>query len=271
MPFFWSVAIAASVAIHVGLSVQILTRLAEPAPAEPQPDGITGAIMFDLSEVIAAPSALEEDSLAEQETQEAPTVTESPEMVEAAKATQQPILNQIPYDVDDDSLKFGVAAPEPDAETEKVAEEIATERDPEQVDAESQVGAEDRQASVQSVAGIEVETETETAKAESEGLTAKQTETIREWQKSIVLLISGSKAYPEKARRDRVEGEVQIQFTLDRYGALMATEVAKSSGSVILDEAAVQTVTKLKKMPTPPNYLDGDEFTFVIPLRYSFR
>jgi len=271
MPLFWGIAIAASAALHVGLPVHFLSKTTEAEPAQQEPDGITGAIMFDLSDIIAAPSALQEDSVAQQEAVEAPTVTESPEIVEAAKAAEQPILNQIPYDVDDDSLKFGVAAPEPDAETEEVAEEIATERDPEQVDAESQVGAENRQAAEQSVAGIEAETEAESAKAESEGLTAEQTEEIREWQKSIVLLISSSKTYPKKARRDGIEGEVQIKFTLDRYGALTATEVAQSSGSPVLDDAAISTVEKLKKMPTPPNYMTGDAFTLIIPLRYSFR
>ena len=270
-PVFWGVAIALSGALHAGLPVLLLDQPSAAEPAEPKTEGITGAVMFDLSDIIAAPSALQEDSVAQIEAQDAPTVTESPEVLEAAKAAEQPILSQIPYDVEDESLKFGVAAPEPEAETEEVAEEIAAEQDPEQIDAESQIGAEARQASEQSVAGVEADTEAETAKAESEGLTAEQTEEIRDWQKSIVLLISGAKTYPAKARSDRIEGEVQVRFTLDRYGALIAAEVAQSSGSEILDMAAVQTVKTLEKMPTPPSYLKGDEFTLIIPLRYSFR
>ncbi len=270
-PLFWCAAIVLSGALHAGLPVLLLDHDAVDKRAEPQAEGITGAMMFDLSDIIAAPSALQEDSVAQVEAQEAPTVTESPEVLEAAKAAEQPILSQIPYEVEDESLKFGVAAPEPDAETEEVAEEVATEQDPEQIDAESQVGAEDRLASEQSVAGVEAETVAETAKAESEGLTAEQTEEIREWQKSIVLLISGAKTYPAKARSDKIEGEVQVRFTLDRYGALLSAEVAQSSGSDVLDRAAVQTVKKLEKMPTPPNYLTGEEFTLIIPLRYSFR
>jgi len=270
-PLFWCAAIVLSGALHAGLPVLLLNHDAVDKRAEPEADGITGAMMFDLSDIIAAPSALQEDSVAQVEAQKAPTVTESPEVLEAAKAAEQPILSQIPYEVEDESLKFGVAAPEPDAETEEVAEEVANEQDPEQIDAESQVGAEDRQASEQSVAGVEAETEAETAKAESEGLTAEQTEEIQEWQKSIVLLISGAKTYPAKARSDKIEGEVQVRFTLDRYGALLSAEVAQSSGSDVLDRAAVQTVEKLEKMPTPPNYLTGQEFTLIIPLRYSFR
>lgn len=270
-PLFWLAAIGVSAALHIGFPAQILSQTAAPEPRDQPPEGITGAIMFDLSDIIAAPSARQEDSAAQQESQQAPTVTESPEATEAAQAAEQPILSQIPYKVEDESLKFAVAAPEPDAETDTLAKEVATEFDPEQVEAESQVGAEDRAASEQTVAGIHAEAQAETAKAASEGLTAEQTEEIRDWQKSIVLKISAAKTYPAKARRDRIEGEVQIRFTLDRYGALISAEVAQSSGSPLLDAAALQTVTQLDKMPTPPNYLAGDAFTLMIPLRYRFR
>lgn len=268
---FWLVAIALSAGLHLGFPAQFMTQASESEDEEPNADGITGAIMFDLSDVIAAPSALAEESVAQEESQQAPTVTESPEAVETAQAADEPILSQIPYDVDDDSLKFGVAAPEPEAQTEETAEEIATEHDPDQIEAESQVGAEDSAASQQSVSGVHAETEADTAEASSEGLTAEQTEEIREWQKSIVLMISQAKTYPPKARRERIEGEVQIRFTLDRYGAVISAEIADSAGWPVLDRAALQTVEGIEKMPSPPNYLDGDEFTLLIPLRYRFR
>ena len=268
---FWLLAAGFSIVVHLGFPAHLMSQASQAEPEEPQPEGITGAIMFDLSDIIAAPSALAEESIAQEESQEAPTVTESPEAVEAAKAAEQPILSQIPYKVEDESLKFGVAAPEPEAETEEIAEEVATEHDPDQIEAQSQVGAENSEASEQSVAGIHAEAEAESAEASSEGLTAEQTEEIREWQKSIVLMISEAKTYPGNARRDRIEGETQIRFTLDRYGDVVSAEVAKSSGWPVLDRAALETVESIDKMPTPPNYLDGDEFTLLIPLRYRFR
>lgn len=271
MPVFWCAAILLSGALHAGLPALILGHAPVAKAAEPRVEGLTGAMMFDLSDFIAAPSAQAEDAIAQEAAQDAPTVTESPEVLEAAKAAEQPMLSQIPYEVDDDSLKFAVAAPEPEAQTEDIAEQIATEHDPEQVDVESQVGAEARDASEQSYAGVEAEAVADTAKADSEGLTAEQTEEIRDWQKSIVLLISGAKTYPAQARRERTEGEVHVRFAIDRYGAIKAVEVAQSSGSAILDRAAVKTVEQLQKMPTPPNYLDGEAFTLIIPLRYSFR
>ncbi|MEQ6250214.1 energy transducer TonB [Sulfitobacter sp. HNIBRBA3233] len=271
MPLFWCAAILLSGALHAGVPLLVMGRAPQADPADAKAEGVTGAMLFDLSDTIAAPAALEENSVAQDAAQEAPTVTESPEPVDAAQASEQPVLSQIPYEVEDDSLKFGVAAPEPEAETEKTAEDIATEQDPEQEHVDSQVGAQDRQASEQSIAGPRADAQADTAQAESEGLTAEQTEEIRAWQKSIVLLISKAKTYPPQARSDRIEGEVQVKFTVDRYGALISTEVAKSSGSEILDRAALRTVEGLEKMPTPPNYLAGDAFALIIPLRYSFR
>lgn len=268
---FWAGALALSAGLHVALPAKMMTAPKVLDVEDIEPLGVTGAILFDLSDVVAAPAALAEDSIAQEDSQEAPTVTESPEVVEAAQAAEEPILSQIPYAVDDDSLKFNVAAPESEIETEETAKEIATEQDPEQVDVESQVGAEDSEASDYSTSGVEAEQVADKAKAQSEGLTAEQTAEIHDWQKSIVLMISEAKAYPKKARRDRITGEVLVRFTIDLYGGVTMAEVAESSGWPILDQAAVQTVMDIGKMPTPPNYLDGEEFTLLIPLRYRFR
>lgn len=271
--WFWLGAAVLSAGLHVALPAQMITFAAQtPLPKPDEAQGITGAILFDLSDIIAAPSAPDqEQSIAQEESKEAPTVTESPEVVETAKAADQPLLAQIPYEVDDESLKFAVAAPEPEAETEAIAEEIASEHDPEKVDAPSQTGAEDAQASVQSTTGMEAENQAETAKAKSEGLSAEQKAEIQEWQKSIVLMISKAKKYPQKARLRKVTGEVRVRFTLNKYGTVIATEVAKSSGAKILDDAAVKTVQDIGKMPTPPNYMSGEEFSLIIPLVYRLK
>lgn len=268
---FWMFAIALGVGLHVGLPLQIIKNTPVEEAAPPEPDGITGAVLFDLSDIVAAPSALAEDSVAQAETEEAPTVTESPEVVDPAKAADNPLLSQIPYEVDDESLKFAVAAPDSEIETDEVATEVAAEQDPEKVDVASQVGAEQADAAAQSTAGAETETVAETTEAKSEGLTPEETEEIREWQKSIVLMISEAKTYPKEARKNRTTGEVQVRFTLDVYGTVIAAEVAQSSGSTVLDRAAVETVLAIGKMPTPPSYLPGETFSLLIPLRYRFR
>lgn len=266
--------VAVSLAVHVALPASLLARAPEPEPEVRREDtGVQGAIMFDLSDIIAAPSDAGEDSVAVEEAVEAPTVTESPEAVHAAHAADEPILNQSPYEVQDEDLKFGIAAPEPEPEqdTEETAEEAAQEFEEEQIDQASQTGAVEAEASEASVSGVDAEAQSETAQAESEGLTAEQLAEITEWQKAVVLRIAKAKSYPQAARKKGLEGEVRVKFTIDRYGAVTAREVDVSSGSVLLDEAALEVFDKLDRLPTPPNHLTGESFTLVIPLNYTIR
>ena len=264
--------VAVSLAVHVALPASLLARAPEPEPEVRREDtGVQGAIMFDLSDIIAAPSDAGEDSTAVEEAVEAPTVTESPEAVHAARAADEPILNQTPYEVQDEELKFGIATPEPEQETEEIAEEVAQEFEEEQIDQASQTGAVEAEASEASVSGVDAEAQAETAQAESEGLTAEQMAEITEWQKAVVLRIAKAKAYPQAAGKKGLEGEVRVKFTIDRYGAVTAREVEQSSGAAVLDEAALEVFDKLDRLPTPPNHLTGDSFTLVIPLNYTIR
>ena len=214
---------------------------------------LTSAIMFDLSDIIAAPSEAGEDSTAVEEAVEAPTVTESPEAVHAARAADEPILNQTPYEVQDEELKFGIATPEPEQETEEIAEEVAQEFEEEQIDQASQTGAVEAEASEASVSGVDAEAQAETAQAESEGLTAEQMVEITEWQKAVVLRIAKAKAYPQAARKKGLEGEVRVKFTIDRYGAVTAREVGSGTpGSMTTRSPTARSVTPSPTSRTVP-------------------
>ena len=261
-----------SAAAHVAAPVLLQTRMSHEPPKVARDDlGVQGAIMFDLSDIIAAPSKGGEDSLEVAEAVEAPTVTESPEAVDPAKAVDAPMLNQTPYDVDDDTLKFGMATPDTEEDIETTATDIATEFTEEQVDQPSSLGATAANASQASVSGVETDTEAETAQASSEGLTADQQQEITEWQKSLVLRIAKAKTYPAKARSKGSTGEVRVTFTVDRYGAIIARDIAQSSGWPVLDQAALKLFDDLGKLPTPPNHLQGDHFTLVVPLNYRIN
>ncbi|CUH81014.1 energy transducer TonB [Tropicibacter naphthalenivorans] len=267
-----TVAAALSLAAHVGLPAGLLAQ-PQQTPHDPlrKEAGLQGAIMFDLSDIIAAPSDAGEDSTAVAEAIDAPTVTESPEAVHAAMAAAEPILNQTPYDVADDDLKFGIASPDPVEETQEVAKEVAQEFDEEQVDQAAQMGAVAAEAAQASVSGVDAQAKAETAKADAEGLTAEQMAEVSEWQKAVVLRLAKAKSYPQAARKKGVEGEVRIKFTLDRYGQVIARAVQTSSGSDLLDKAALKVFDDLDRLPTPPNHLTGDSFTLVIPLNYTIK
>ena len=263
---------ALSAVAHVGLPIMFLrSEPVQTQDATPEETGIQGAIMFDLSDIIAAPSDGAMDAIAQQAAEDTATVTESPEVVEVAQAADEPILNQTPYDVDDDSLKFGVAAPEPAQETADRATDVAQEFDEEKVDQETQVGSTAAEESQASVSGVDADAQADTAQASSEGLTAEQLAEISQWQQDIVLTIAKAKSYPDSARNNSTEGEVVVTFTVDRYGAIVARDVSETSGSDVLDRAAIAIFDGLEKLPTPPNHLVGDEFTLSIPINYTIK
>ena len=269
--WFWAFAAVVSVGLHGGLSYLALQEKPSKVAEQQVDAGITGAIMFDLSDLIAAPADIAEDSAEAVESAEAPTITESPEVVDPAKAADEPILSQIPYAVEDESLKFGVASPDPVEETEDLADEIATTYEPEDVDQASTTGAQQSDAADASVAAVATEETSDISKATGEGLTAEEKEAVREWQRDIVLRISKVRKYPPLARKQRIEGEVRVRFTLDQYGTILSSQIETSSGSPVLDEAALAVFDEIGKLPTPPRYLQGESFTLLAPIRYSFR
>jgi protein TonB len=57
--------------------------------------------------------------------------------------------------------------------------------------------------------------------------------------------------YPTMARRRNVEGVVGVHFEIERSGGLAAVTVERSSGSSILDNAAVSLIKKMQ----PPEKL----------------
>lgn len=264
-------AVAFSAAAHLGLSAALLARPAPPPEPPRTETGVQGAILFDLSDVIAAPTEAGEDSSEVAAAEEAPTVTESPEAVDPARAADEPILNQTPYEVTDDELKFGIASPDPAEETEETARETAAEYQEEQVEDPSSLGATAAEAAQASVSGVQAEAEAEKAQASSEGLSAEQLAEITEWQKAVVLRIAKAKTYPPEARKKGIEGEVKVRFTIDRYGKVLARELAESSGAAPLDAAALAVFDGLEKLPTPPAHLAGAQFTLLIPLNYTIR
>ena len=51
-----------------------------------------------------------------------------------------------------------------------------------------------------------------------------------------------AKAYPEAARRDGLEGTVEVRFRITPSGRVDTVEIVQSSGHAVLDESALQTV-----------------------------
>jgi protein TonB len=92
-----------------------------------------------------------------------------------------------------------------------------------------------------------------------------------EWHKGIFAQIQRHKAYPPAARARGEKGVVQVAFSINRQGRLVASRVARASGSAALDQAAMTTLEKAQPFPPPPADVPGDEFSFTVPVAFSIR
>lgn len=72
--------------------------------------------------------------------------------------------------------------------------------------------------------------------------------------------------YPSEARAQRLRGEVQVAFTVSSNGSVGGIRVVRSSGSPILDKAAIETVRRAAPFPAIP---DGRKsWPFTVPLAF---
>lgn len=75
--------------------------------------------------------------------------------------------------------------------------------------------------------------------------------------------------YPAEARRERLRGEVHVSFTVDRSGGVGSVRVARSSGSSVLDKAAVETVRRAAPFPPIPDGAGRSSWPFTVPLAFT--
>jgi len=81
--------------------------------------------------------------------------------------------------------------------------------------------------------------------------------------------VDAHKHYPRMARRLGVEGRVVLAFTLRADGRLAGVRVAESSGSELLDEAALQAVRDAAPFPPFPEGVGRERWDFTLPLYFA--
>ncbi|MCV9961458.1 TonB family protein [Pararhizobium sp. BT-229] len=79
--------------------------------------------------------------------------------------------------------------------------------------------------------------------------------------------LSRARRYPPSARRERIQGIVTVRFVVSGNGSASGVSVVGSSGSSVLDSAAIEAVHRAAPFPDTP---DGNSKLFVIPIDYTF-
>lgn len=72
----------------------------------------------------------------------------------------------------------------------------------------------------------------------------------------------------KRAPKGGGNGTAVVSFTLDSSGRVTAKNVAKSSGSPTLDEAALTMISRADPMPRFPAAMPQESVSFTVPIRY---
>lgn len=75
--------------------------------------------------------------------------------------------------------------------------------------------------------------------------------------------------YPAEAKRKRLRGTVQVAFVVSASGGVGSVRVVSSSGSPILDKAALETVRRAAPFPRIPAAAGRSSWPFSVPLAFS--
>lgn len=72
--------------------------------------------------------------------------------------------------------------------------------------------------------------------------------------------------YPRRARLMKMQGEVLLHLEVDLTGEVTGLEINRSSGSFLLDQAALALIERAKPLPKPPS---GTAHKILLPIRYQ--
>ncbi len=89
------------------------------------------------------------------------------------------------------------------------------------------------------------------------------------WQDRLSAWLQAHRVYPDAARRAGEEGSPTIRFTIARDGSVTAVALIRTSGSELLDTAALALLDHAQVPPLPSNFPDSVSVT--ISLRYSLH
>ena len=84
----------------------------------------------------------------------------------------------------------------------------------------------------------------------------------------LVQAIAAHFTYPAIARRHHWQGKVRIALRIEADGRVSHIDLVNSSGHAVLDQAALNTLAKIARIPNATAWLRGHDFDMVIPIEY---
>jgi len=204
------------------------------------------------------------------------TVRETAEPVEAVKETPpepKPVAESKPVEK---PVKKAAAKPVETRKPEKKAEKKPAEKPAEKKAAAAQPKKKPTKAG--SGGANQADAKRGAADGEAAGTTAakgKKGKTAASGNASasnypgkVVSKLRRALRYPPEARAKRLKGEVQVAFTVSASGSVSGVRVVRSSGSPVLDKAALDTVRRAAPFPAIPSDAGRSSWPFTVPLAF---
>lgn len=97
--------------------------------------------------------------------------------------------------------------------------------------------------------------------------------TSPEWEiyrRKLQAHIAPYKQYPDAARRQHLQGTVNLWFRLGRDGKVLAVHVENSSGAQLLDAEAVAAIERAQPLPAIPGSLP-DSIAVLMPINFALN
>lgn len=253
----WVSAALVVVAAHVGCTAAALWNW----PNEETDDSTASAVVVDMVPALAATRV------------DSPDVAHGPLMHEAlltpqvAKETKQDVAQESPAVEPSPAHEPEVVLPKTQPVLEKPPEE-----DKPQEDAPKQKSADQTEAPPLTTAPPRVEaTEQPVAASPSPGSAAAAARAKAAWERALVSHLNRFKRYPDAARAKGSQGDVGVQFTMDRSGNVISARVVRNSGSTALDAEALAVLQRASPLPVPPDHIGGTTFDLALPIQFRIR
>jgi len=92
----------------------------------------------------------------------------------------------------------------------------------------------------------------------------------QEYYQTLVAKVEAKKAIPFRAFQRRWKGNVRVQVTIDRLGKVLDSVLLEVSRHELFNQQALTAVKDAEPLPEMPVEITGNEFTFSVPLSYTF-
>ncbi len=91
---------------------------------------------------------------------------------------------------------------------------------------------------------------------------------VAKFERALLHHIARFQTYPAAAKRDHAEGTVLIRFSIRRDGTVATMQIKTSSGTSILDQAALEMLRRAQPLPHIPSELP-DELNILLPIAFD--